>query len=375
MRQTKVFLILMLTFFAASRALPGTDEEAVAAIRAQFAELGPLLEKRHAGQLVKLPGQRREADNEIQYQLWQKPTELLLNAIDKAMYTGTAEEQTGALDTYCLLTGLKRAQRNWAYHPILLDLLSRDDLRSPAYTARLVTALQLYETKETALAFMAAADRATDNKVRNNFIHLTADSLGFYLQTDSSKPLQEEKVHSDFHDWFHRNKDRIRFDKKGRFRLAGGEAPDDKAELDREDRARIRQNAGCVVRLMGSFMNGLEKETRELSGKCGEALLGSEGAALTAKVVATAEAGTPPSMDLQAAIASSQGKYPLFDAALLASVYVVAYEKDPEVLKLARNTASALGPVEIDRVVRGEPREVRKAAKELIKDMLGSGGE
>ncbi len=375
MRLFKIVLGLFLAGSAALPAFPGSDKEAVAAIRAQFVMLGSLLDQREAGQITSLPGQKRDADNEIQYQLWQKPTEILLEAIDEAIYTGTKAERTGALDTYWMLVTLKRAQTNWAYHPVLLDLFAHDDLRSKPYTARLIMALQLYKSRETALAFMAAADRVTDKKTRNNYYHLTAGLLLIDLPTDSSKPLEEEKMLSDFHDWFERNKDRIRFDKKGRFRLAGGEAPNGKAVLDREDRNRIRQSAGCVVRLMDNLMDGREEGAKELSGKCGEALLGAEGADLMEKAIAAPLNGAAPDMDLQAAIASSQGKYPIFDAALLASVYVVAFEKDPVLLKLAKDTADGLGPVEIERVVKGEPREVQKAAKELVKGMLSSGGE
>ena len=101
-----------------------------------------------------------------------------------------------------------------------------------------------------------------------------------------------------------------------------------------------------------------------LNAKCGVALWGVEGAAYMAKMSPNAEGdNSTRSVELEAEGASLAGRYPSLDAGLLAAAYVVSYETDRDVLKLAKDVLIQFGRKDLKRVTKGEPAEVWKRAQ------------
>lgn len=324
--------------------------------------------------------QRRELPNpyEASRPILKAPPEALREAIDQAIRFGTEEERIGALGVYSELVRAKTELLNPTYHRILLGLLAQDDLESPAYVGTIAGVLYLHPSRDTALAYMDVAARARNREMRDEFMLRTADFLSLSLPIGTETiPVEKARILADFEAWFARNKERIRFDKKGEFRLAGGEAAEERKRLTPQDRARIRKDPLCVLRLLnGSIVgDGAGEDVGTLLIRCGEALYGPGGADLITRMAGEGREDAGSSLDLQAAMATVAGKYPMFDAALLAVAYVAAYEKDPAALKLARKTLADLGPAEITRVTKGEPGEVRRKAEELAGEIAKGGGE
>jgi len=375
MRIQKLVVLTVLLFLPTTSARAVTRDETVASLRVGLAKIGAMVE-----QLSALPfGPAWRPVDDAQRLLVKEPRELLREAIDLGIREGGKDERTGSFFIYRFLVSAEHELPNSSFKPFLLALLAKDDLSSFGYTEALAGVLYQFPSRETALAYMDVAARAREGRVREHFLEATAGlfemDLGISLQT---KPLEKEKIYSDFEAWFDRNKDRIRFNEEGEFRLAGGEAREARLELSAEDRARIRKDPVCVLRLVNSVLGDLgktsEAKVMELNSKCGVALFGAEGATVLSKAGAASQEGMAPSLDLQAAMASSQGKHPVMDAVLLAVAYVAAYEKDPQALKLAKETLDQFMSPEMDRVLKGEPRLVRKKAEELAEEVREEGG-
>ena len=121
---------------------------------------------------------------------------------------------------------------------------------------------------------------------------------------------------------------------------------------------------------MGDSYEGTAEELLKMNGRCGAALFGSEGADLINRATEASQKGTEASLDLQAAVVSSQGHYPVIDAVQLAVAYVAAYETDPASRTLAKQILDDLGSPEIARVLKGEPHIVRQKMRELSEEGL-----
>jgi len=351
-----------------------TREESIAALRAGLAEVG---RQEIARSLVPEESRRALPDPyETGRALRRAPRDLLLEAIDKGIRGSGEEEFIGTLSVYQILVIDRKEPLHPEYHPLLLDRLKRDDFHSRIHTGILAGTLMLYRSRETVLALMDAAVRETDPVERNHLVDLTAGMIHLDLPVSTeTTALQEQRMLDDFEAWFAANKDRIRFDKDGQPYLAGGEAKGKRVELSPEDRARIRKDPVCVVRLMGAMMGESDDEVMNLNARCGEALLGTEGASLMRKAEGVGSQGKGPSLDFQAAMASARGKYPSLDAVQLAIAYMAAYQTDQDTRKLAREMLDELGSADMARVLKGEPREVRKKARELGDEVLKEDGD
>ena len=326
--------------------------------------------------------QRRELPNpyEASRSILKAPPEALREAIDRAIRFGTEEERIGALGVYSELVRAKKEFLNPAYHRILLGLLAQDDLESPAYVGTLAGVLYLYPSRETALAYMDVAARTRNREMRDELVLKTTGLLSLSLPIGTeTTPVEKARILANFEAWFTRNRERIRFDEQGEFRLAGGEAAEDRKKLTSQDRDRIRKDPLCVLRLLnGSVVGvgtGAGEDVGTLLNRCGQALYGPAAADAITRMVGEDREDAGSSLDLQAAMATVAGRYPMFDAALLAVAYVAAYERDPDALRLARRTLADLGPAEITRVTKGEPGEVRRKAEDLADEVAKGGGE
>lgn len=297
----------------------------------------------------------------------------LAEAIDQALRSGGVEEKTGALEMYWYATGWPGAKLEPRpdYRTLLIDLLRADDQSNLTYSGTLVSVLCTFPSRETVLALLDTSHRTKDPKLRETLLEYSASLLGMRTPIHNQMTaLEKERTLNDLEAWLEQNRDRIRFKKGGRPYLAGGESGEKPVELAAEDRARIRKDPACVLKLLNAMMGG-DSAGADLAGRCGAALLGTEGAqALQEALQKGAEEG-PPSFDRQMAIASARGNYPTMDAVQLAVAYVAAYETDSGVRKLAMEVYDELGTSDIERVLKGESREVRKKARELVDQVTG----
>jgi len=212
--------------------------------------------------------------------------------------------------------------------------------------------------------------------VRDTALARVADMIGMDLRVYvNATPEQNERARADIIGWVLKNKDRIRFSKSGRFHLAGGEVSEERQALGNEDRERIRKDPTGVLRLYSQIVGDADDSSADLSGDAAAGLFGPERAALMAKRAALAREGKEPDRDLEASLASLQGTYPVEDAALLAAVYVVAYEKEADALKMAEGMLIRASRADVRRVAGSEPRWVRKKAESLAGQLGEAGGE
>ncbi len=346
-------------------------DDQIAALRAGFAEVG-----RREIALAQVPKDQWHSLPDLPnpyaacLPLLKAPPVILAAAIDEGIRVGTREERIGALEVYQLAVSPEKRlfPLREEYQGLLIEFLKKDDLRSVPYTGVLLGTLHKYRSRETVLAEMDAASRCTVPEIRERLIVSAASMLKLeipiYKQTT---PLEKERVLADLESWLNRNRDKIRVNGRGELYVAAGGTREGNVELSAEDRGRIRKDPVCVLKLIGTMMEGGEEgPTMELIERCGEALLGAEGVSLLRKSAETLT-GEGPSLDLQAAMASARAKYPTMDAVQLAIAYVAAYETDSAALSLARETLDELGTPDMARVLKGEPREVRKKARELAK--------
>ena len=96
-----------------------------------------------------------------------EPLDLLMEAIDQVIRSGSTEERIGGIGIYCTLIYDKKVKPNPEYYPLFLDLLVKDDGSSHLFTLVLVNALHYYPTRETVLAFVDAAGRSTNFELRH----------------------------------------------------------------------------------------------------------------------------------------------------------------------------------------------------------------
>ena len=352
-----------------------SSDEGISALRSSFMRIG----QQEVTRSQVSPDQRRQLPNpyEMCLSLLKASPETLTQAIDGAVREGTVEERIGALEVYELAISPteRRLTRRPEYQAVLMDLLKHDDLSMVAYTGVIIALLSDYHSRDAVLAQLDAAARTSNPEVHERLLRSAGSMLHMdvpiYQQT---APLEKERILSDLEAWLNRNRDRIRFKKDGQPYLAGGEADAKPVELTPEDRNRIRKDPVCVLQLISAMMEGSE-EVVALGTRCGEALLGSEGAKVLKEAQESAKTQESPSLDSQAAMASARGKYPTMDAVQLAIAYVAAYETDPKSRELARDTLEDLGSTEMSRILKGEPREVRRKAKELAGEVSKEDGE
>ena len=364
MRSLKLSLVAVLLLGSFSLTRATSSEETVAQLRARFAKI------------VEIDSQYYAAPEELRRDMptgyreglavKKEPLYLLLEAIDQALRTGSLEERIGALGIYSDLIYEGKEKPNPAYYTLLLNSLLNDDLRSEFLTFALVDTLHWYPTRETVSAMTGVAERSTNFKLRETALARVADMMGLNLAVyANATPEQNEKAMSDFISWVAKNKDRIQFNKKGHFRLAGGEVREEREELGNQDRERIRRDPTGVLRLFNQIMGDDDDSQVDLTGECAVGLLGPEGAALMARRAAIAAEGKEPTREMEASLGSYQGSYPVADAALLAAVYIVAYEKDAGALKMAKGMLIQASRADVRRVAGSEPRSVRRKAEAL----------
>lgn len=364
MRIMRNSLLAFLIIATAGAAGAASREETIQNLRSRFVNIARVDEAytatpRELRSTVQSPDDEDRALKKV-------PRDLLLEAIDRVVRGGTKEERSGGIGMYCSLIYDRELKPNPEYYPLFLDLLVNDDGSSDYYTFVLVNALHWHPTRETVLAYAGVAERSTNSSLRYTALARASDMMGMDLAVYNNVPEeQNEKAMSDFVSWVMRNKDRIRFSKKGHFRLAGGEVGEDREALREEDRARIRKDPAGVLRLFRQIMGDEDDSSADLTGDCAAGLLGPEGAALMAKRAALAREGKEPSREMEANLGSYEGSYPVADAALLAAVYVVSYEKDPEALKMAREMLIQASRGDVRRVAGSEPPAVRKKAERL----------
>jgi hypothetical protein len=358
------FLLLLLLCPAA---FSGSREEAIQDLKARFAKAVQMEEAREAA-----PEELRRGMHgfyEESLVIKKAPRDLLLEAVDQSIRAGTIEERTGAFGIYSDLIYDREEKPKPEYFPILLGYLAKDDLHSPAQTFSLVDVLHWYPSRESVLAFVAVSKRTSNFELRVASLKRAGEMMGMYIPVyKNATPEQNEKALSDFVSWVDKNRDRIQFNSKGKFRLARSGASTDHDVLDDKDRDRIRKDPVGVVRLFRQIAGDDDDSTADLSGDAAVGLLGPEGATLMAKRAAMAKEGREPGQEMEARLGSYADSYPVQDAALLAAVYVVAYEKDPEGLRMAKEMLIEASRADVDRVAAKEPRWVRKKAEGLASD-------
>jgi len=295
--------------------------------------------------------------------------DVLLETIDQVLRNGIMEERAGAFGIYSGMIYDRELKPNPEYYPVLLGFLENDDLHSLAYSFSLVNVLHWYPDRKTVFAFVDLSKRTSNFELRHAALARVADMLGgMYLGVYANvTPEQNEKFLADFTAWVDKNRDRIQFNKKGQFRLARGGGESEHEILSDQDRARIRKDAIGVLRLFGQVVGDDDDSTADLNGDAAIALFGLEGAKLMANRAAMAKESQESNLEMEAALGSLGDSYPVADAALLAAVYVIAHEKDPEGLKMAKKMLMQASREDIDRVAGKEPRSVRRQAEAWTK--------
>jgi len=381
MQHTKGTVALVVLGMMITLAWGSSEDTAVSAMRVRLAELGRAVIEEAEGRAPKQngPPYERTPSAEGLYQLSRAPREPVRQAIEEVLRNGSKEERIGALVLYGWIVGknygaFQEEPLYPSYLPVIYVLLAQDDRKLPAYTGALTGALWLYPmSRETILVYMDIAEHTSDPKTREDYILVTASSLGIELPIHKqTPPLEKQKILADFETWFAKNKKYIAFDEKGRSLLAGSKVHVRPRALRAEDRQKIRQDPVCVLRLMQASIGEpcSEETVRELVKKCGEAIYGAEAAALVARGLDTPQDSSEAAMDLQLAAARVQGKYPVTDAVLLAVAYIAAYDNDPKSRELARISLDQFGSPDIPRVLRGEPKVVHEKMEELGDEVL-----
>lgn len=295
------------------------------------------------------------------------PRKPILDAVYDSIRTGGVEEQIGALEVYMRFEGMKEVKPDPGLRQRISELLKNDNLEIPAYTNTLAAALAMYPSTETAVQIMEIALREQDPRMKAILIDSTAADMGIYLGLATNKaPTENARLLSEFEVWFHQNKDRIVIKQWGKFRLTGQESAKKVVQLSEADRARIRSNPGCVIRLKDVMLGADDQgQSSQLLEQCGEALFGSETATLLRRVDKEGKTGKPPGLQLKAEISAAEAAYPWRDAAILAAAYVLAYEKNSSAREAAKETLFYCTSKDAKRITQGEAPEVRKMAKEF----------
>ena len=354
-------ILLVQTSFAI-----GTTEEDLEPIRMQFREVARL-----QGLTSKLP--KHHQMNSEQKALWRQasdaerllttnPIDQVLAAFDSSIRGQDKQEIIGGLSVYTRLIVLHRAEPDPRYKPLLLEMLAKDDFSMEAYTWSVAGFLGFFRSRETMFAYMDAAKRSPNRVMRDRFIDSTAALLDIeFSYTLSDPPERKQKALAAFEAWYEKNKDSIRFDSKGEPHFRGGPGEWKPPKLTSADRAAIKSDPVCVLRLFDLLQNPNDpkKETVEkLNAQCGPALLGHEGSLGLARFL---EKGKGDSSGNDAFSMPSAGlEYPTVSAALTAVAYIAATEPiDPEGRKLALTILDDFGE-DLQEILKEEPSSVRK---------------
>jgi hypothetical protein len=344
------------------------EGQEVAAARARLAELG----RAHI-QIAELPlGDARETYKkplrDLKNPLLKEPRDVLLRAIDGCIRNGTTEERIGALAMYVIVTGGTDSPPDPSYVPVLLQILRNDDLQVPALSETVGWTLLSYPaTLEIATALVETARRAPSRRIRRALLHHAAFAVNYDLEDDPTDVRQSERALADFEAWFDANRSRLVPDGEGGLNVRGSDRAALSRELRREERERIREDPVCVLRLLETALGGEEDERalRTMLSRCGAALFGEKAAAVLAKAAAS-PGEEAAAAELATAALEARGGFPVMDAVQLAAAYVAAYETDLAALDLARRMFDEFGSAEMARVLRGEPRQVRRKAREIL---------
>jgi len=379
------YLLLIILVFSIRGAVDAAGELTVESFRVRLKELGHLVVLDDEGKAPQEPlgPKGREPLSEALFTLRNAPLNPLIPAINQAIEFGGKEEVIGALDVYMSIVGepgrfTAREPVHQEYYPILLARLKQDDLQLPRYTEMICGALNLFPSRETYVAIMSAAKRSESPKLHYQLIDLTAAHLDIELGIHLQMPqMERERIWNDFETWFWKNEKRISFDSQGRSSVAGERAKAKPRDLTAEERARIRKDPVCVLELFQGVTSGISKSEEQLTvllNQCGEALFGPEGTSLMKQMVQEAKKSGTPTFDQQMGLAVARGKYPMFNAAILAVAYVAADDPDSKHSELAKKTLDDIGtPEDITKVLKGEPKEVRQKAMALADEMNEAG--
>jgi hypothetical protein len=366
---TPIFILTLLLSW--SSLFADSTQKTVSRLRTGFVEIGRLC----IAWSQAMPEERKKIPSYYQAELHllDVPAAILEEAIDRGIRQGQIEERVGALCVYNLASQppAQRIARRADYQNLFIEMLQQDDQKVGAYTAVLLTNLRTYPAPETVRAIVDQIPRATNPHVREGLIDSAATlvqmEIPIYQQTT---PVEKERVLSDLETYLMQNRDHIRVGEHGQLYIAADKNAPERILLTAEDRSRVRKDPACVLRLLHEMLEG-GSGSLELSARCGEALLGQDGARLFAQAARQVNEGEVTTLDFQTAMASSRGKYPSMDAVLLAIAYVAAYQTDPEIRKLAQESLEDFGNSDdLRRVLKGEPRDVKKKAMALADEIF-----
>ena len=104
--------------------------------------------------------------------------------------------------------------------------------------------------------------------------------------------------------------------------------------------------------------------------RCGEAVFGAETTASLAHEAETANSQNGPSFDQRIRLSAARSGYPWLDAGLLAVAYVASDDPIPGHRERAERSLRLLGaPSDLERIVSGEPDDVREKVEEFIRSI------
>src|SRR5262249_12665089 len=124
-----------------------------------------------------------------------------------------------------------------------------------------------------------------------------------------STPAEKERALANLEAYLTSNRDHIQVGSHGELYIAADKASQKPLQLSQEDRARVKKDPVCVLKLLQEMLSG-GKGSLELNARCGEALLGVEGAKLFTEVARQSSESEAASLDFQSALAAARGKYP-----------------------------------------------------------------
>ena len=386
MNSTMRYVLVIIAVLGMGGVATAGSEPTVESLRARLKELGQLEVLHDEGKDPQEPrGPRgRTPREEALYQIVRMPRNPLRVGLGEALQSGDKEEVIGTIVVYMWTVNtsghnFESEPVHQEYYPILLARLKRDDLQTPLYTGYICGALTLYPSRETYVAIMTAAKRSKSPKLHYELIDLTAAHLDIELGIHLQMPqMEKERTWNDFETWFWKNEKSISFDSQGRSSVAGERAKAKPRDLTDGERASIRKDPVCVLELFQGVTSGVsssEERLATLVNQCGDSLFGPEGTKLMKQMVQESKKSGTPTFDQQMGLAAARGKYPMFNAALLAAAYVAADDPDLKHRELAKKTLDDIGtPEDITRVLKGEPKEVRQKAMALADEMNEAGG-
>jgi len=373
----KIVIVMLGILLIPSAPWLATTQVDLESIRAQFREVAKLQElTRNLPKLDQANNEQRalwRQANDATRALTHKPIDQVLAAIDQSIHGKDELEIIGALSVYMFLIVLHRAVPDIRYKPLLLDMLANDDFSSEIYTDTVAGFLHFYPSRETMLAYMDAAKRAPDARNRDEFLEATAGLLNIELNYTLSDPTPERKrkALAAFETWYEKNKNTVRFDSKGEPHFSGGPGEWKPPKLSSADKARIKADPVCVLRLFETIQASQDPkpgEVQELNARCGQALLGEKRATALASALEGAKNGSAPSLEQQFSMSSAAVDYPTVSAALTAVAYVASADPiEPKAKELAVRILDDFGE-DLQEILKDEPASVRKKVLELAEE-------